>query len=104
MRILALVIAFALGCAAFRDASGQSEYYTLKAGSFHCATAEPLENEDEFLAQYRECAKVEQDWWLIARPETVEPGVVRIDMGGRFGIRYTRAANVVLEAARPETR
>lgn len=102
MRLLANIIAFGLAAAAFGNAVAQSEYYTLEAGSYHCAMAEPLENEDEFLAQYRECAKVDQDWWLIARPETVEPGVVRIDMGGRFGVRYARAENVVLEPARPD--
>lgn len=103
MRPLASIIAIGIAGVVFSNAVAQPEYYTLEAGSYHCATAEPLENEDEFLAQYRECAKVEQDWWLIAPPETAEPGVVRIDMGGRFGVRYARAENVVLDVARPDT-
>lgn len=102
MRLLAVSIALGLVCAAAGDVAAEPEYYTLKAGSYHCASAAVLENEDEFLGQYQQCDRVDQDWWLIAPPETVEPGVVRIDMGGRFGVRYARAGNVVLETARPE--
>ncbi len=104
MRTIPIIISLGLACAVSPNAQAQSEYYTLKAGSYHCATADPLENADEFLAQYQQCAQVRQNWWLIARPETVEPGVVRIDMGGRFGIRYARAESVVFEAAQPEKR
>lgn len=103
MRTWLLLTGLGVAFAALQDAAADPVYYTLKAGSYHCARAEPLENADEYLAQYQECARVDQNWWLIARPETVEPDVVRIDMGGRFGIRYARAANVVLEAAKPES-
>ncbi len=73
------------------------DFYNLKAKSVHCANSAPIESGDFYPLGEKGCAIVGTDWGLLDDPLEIKPGVVKIEMGGVFGIRYARSSDVYKE-------
>jgi len=73
------------------------DFYNLKAKSVHCATPEPIQSGDFYPLGEKGCAVVGTVWGLLDAPVEIEPGVMKVEMGGVFGIRYVRSSDVYKE-------
>ncbi len=74
-----------------------TDFYNVKAKSAHCATPEPIANKEVYPLAKTGCAIVLTVWGLLEPPTEVQPGVMKVNMGGVFGIRYVESSAIIKE-------
>ncbi len=70
------------------------DFPKLKANSIHCATAGAVATAEVYPLAKTHCAIVASEWGLLDEPEEVQPGVLKVNMGLKFGVRYVKSSSV----------